>query len=115
MIFPHIVGPFYWGGEYPAITWGEGEHDRWLEDALPDQRRVTYSWFVEDQKPYRKSIVGFRIRFTKTYALHVGMCRKAEEPPHKRLVNISPSDIGAWGRTQESEGDDAVHEETSAL
>ena len=111
MIAPYVVGPFYWGGEHPAITWGEGEFDRWLEDALPDQRRVTYSWFVEDQEPYRKSIWGFRLRLTERYAIHVGVCKKAEEPPHKQMVHITPGDIGSWGR--EKGGGDAVHEETT--
>ncbi len=112
MIAPYVVGPFYWGGEYPAITWGEGEFDRWLEDVLPDQRRVTYSWFAEDVEPYRKSIWGFRIRLTKSYAIHVGVCKKADEPPHKQMVHITPGDIGSWGRKQSEEGDeDAVRAE----
>ncbi len=115
MIFPHVVGPFYWGGEYPAITWGEGENDRWLEDVLPDQRRVTYSWFAEDVKPYRKSIWGFRVRLTKSYAIHVGVCKKAEEPPHKQMVHITPGNIGAWGRTPKGEDDGVPEETTEAL
>ena len=103
MISVHSAGPIYWGREQPVWI---------MQDILPDQRRVTYSWFVEDDEPYRKSVWGFRLRFTETYAIHVGVCKKAEEPPHKRLVNITPGDIGAWGRREE--GDDAVHEETAS-
>jgi hypothetical protein len=93
MIEVHGAGPIYWGREHPVGI-----------DILPDQRRVTYSWMVEDQEPYRASVWGFRLRFTETYAIHVGVCKKAEEPPHKQLAQVSPSDIGAWGRQQKAEG-----------
>lgn len=108
MISVHSFGPIYWGTELPLET----EVGELRKSELPDQRWLTYSWFVEDASPYRKSLWGFRVKGRSYWALHVGICRKADEPPHKQLVHISPSDIGAWGRKQEGDGD-AVHEEAT--
>ena len=108
MIEVHGVGPIYWGHERPLET-AAGELRQF---ELADQRWLTYSWVVEDSPPYRKSIWGFRLKLSKYRGLHVGICRKADSPPHTGLVNISPSDIGVWGRQTEDNGD-AVPEETT--
>ena len=109
MIDVHGVGPIYWGTEFPLET-AAGELRK---NELPDQRWLTYSWVVEDSPPYRKSRWGFRVKLRSYRALHIGVCKKADGPPHKNLVQISPSDIGAWGRKKGADGD-AVPEEAEA-
>lgn len=106
MIVVHGVGPVYWGTEYPLDT-AVGELRR---EELPDQRFLTTSWLVEDSAPYRRSIWAFRVKLRPWRAFHLGICKKASEPPHRVMVQFSPTEIGSWGQ----EEGDAVRTEVTA-
>lgn len=95
MIRINSFGPFFWAKELPLMT----ESGELRKGALDDQRWLTTSWFVEDQEPFRRSTWAFRVKLNSFEAVHIGLCRVAEEDerPH-RLLDQSPTDIRNWQR-----------------
>jgi hypothetical protein len=72
-----------------AVYWG-------VEYDPRDRRRVCRSWLVEDQPPWRKSIVGLRGRIGR-YGIHLGLCRTqrpSERPWRGQYVPVS--EIRNW-------------------
>ena len=110
MIDLKSIGPVYWGHEYPPHASSPDVQSLFSSSygyELPDQRRLTYSWVVEDREPYRRSIWGFRVKINRTHGLHIGVLGRKHEPPHRNL-KFDPSDISSWGR------DDVQEEERAA-
>lgn len=118
MIVVRGAGPFYWGIEEPEIPvstfWMDGDNSPYEDVPLPasafelsDQRRLTWAWLVEVEEPFRKSFFAFRVKLSKTKAIHIGLCRKGE--PTRRALSTdeelwdrySPSAISGWGVQRE--------------
>lgn len=101
--------PIFWGHEYPVEAMIPENGYK-----LPDQRWFTTSWMIEDQEPWRRSILAFRIKINYAHAIHFGLCRKGSPPIQRNLAQFSPSEIGGWGIRQEDEDDSDVQEEATS-